>query len=65
MRDEEAIVLQEPKWKPSVHELAIMITLSVASLMVSLDATIVVTTIEVYIHTSNLGKLLILRVDYH
>jgi hypothetical protein len=47
MKDEEVAVVTEPEWKPTAHELAIMLTLSTTSLMISLDATIVVTTIEV------------------
>jgi MFS family permease len=37
--------LPAPDWKPSLHELAILISLAVISLMISLDATIVVTTL--------------------
>jgi hypothetical protein len=47
MKDEEIAVAPEPEWKPTVHELAIMLTLSTTSLMISLDASIVVTTIGV------------------
>lgn len=37
----------EPGWKPSVHELLVMATLSVIMLMVALDACIVVTSLSV------------------
>lgn len=36
-----------PAWKPSGHELAIMLTLAIISLMVSLDATIIITSLSV------------------
>ncbi|KAI0021923.1 major facilitator superfamily transporter [Xylariomycetidae sp. FL0641] len=35
----------DPDWKPTVHEILIMVTLSVISLMVSLDACIIVTSL--------------------
>ena len=35
------------EWKPSTHELLIMLTLSIVSFMVALDACIVVTSIGV------------------
>jgi predicted MFS family arabinose efflux permease len=34
-----------PDWKPSLHEVAILLSLAIISLMVSLDATIVITTL--------------------
>lgn len=36
-----------PAWKPTGHELAIMLTLAIISLMVSLDATIIITSLSV------------------
>jgi hypothetical protein len=36
-----------PEWRPSVHEVLIMIVLSTISLMVSLDACIIVTSLSV------------------
>ncbi|KAK6384917.1 hypothetical protein LTS17_002480 [Exophiala oligosperma] len=38
-----------PAWKPSGHELAIMLTLAIISLMVSLDATIIITSLSTII----------------
>lgn len=35
------------EWKPSTHEVMVMIVLSVISFMVSLDATIIVTSLTV------------------
>jgi hypothetical protein len=35
------------EWKPNLHELLIMISLSMISLMVSLDATIIITSLSV------------------
>lgn len=43
--DAEASVIRIPKWKPSTHELLIILTLSVVSLMVSLDASIILTSL--------------------
>ena len=45
--DEEKAMSKETEWKPSAHELAIMLSLSVTSLMTALDATIVTTTVGV------------------
>ena len=44
------ITSRRPKagqWKPTGHELMVMLTLSVVSLMVSLDATIIITSLSV------------------
>lgn len=41
----EAVVL--PEWKPSRNELLVMISLSFISLMVALDATVLVTVLPV------------------
>lgn len=38
---------QETEWKPTTHQLMIMIALSVISFMVSLDACIIVTSLSV------------------
>lgn len=35
-------------WKPSTHQLLIMVTLSVVSFMVALDACIIVTSLSVH-----------------
>ncbi|KIW06855.1 uncharacterized protein PV09_02531 [Verruconis gallopava] len=53
MKDEEAAHAPEPEWRPTIHELAIMLTMSVTSLMIALDATIVVTTIETIVTDLN------------
>jgi hypothetical protein len=45
--DLEARQTAASDWKPSRHELLIIITLALVSLMISLDATIVVTSIGV------------------
>lgn len=50
--DEDVEAVQQsatgtPEWKPSVHELLIMGVLSTISLMVSLDACIIVTSLSV------------------
>lgn len=36
----------DPVWKPSMHQLAIMICLAIISFMISLDATIIITTLS-------------------
>jgi len=36
-----------PEWKPTLHELLILVSLAAISLMVSLDATILVTSLSV------------------
>lgn len=41
---------QETEWKPTTHQLMIMIALSVISFMVSLDACIIVTSLSVRDH---------------
>lgn len=38
---------QETEWKPTTHQLMIMVALSVISFMVSLDACIIVTSLSV------------------
>lgn len=43
----EKAVLPEVEWKPSSKEYAVMITLAVISLMVALDATILVSVLPV------------------
>lgn len=43
---------QETEWKPTTHQLMIMIALSVISFMVSLDACIIVTSLSVRDHLS-------------
>ena len=40
-------LLPEPEWKPGKQEYAVMITLAVISLMVALDATILVSVLPV------------------
>lgn len=45
MADES--ISQAPEWKPSTQELMIMGVLSVISLMTALDATIIVTSVNV------------------
>lgn len=42
---------QETEWKPTTHQLMIMVALSVISFMVSLDACIIVTSLSVRITT--------------
>jgi len=37
----------EPVWKPTTHEFLIMISLAIISIMISLDATIIVTSLSV------------------
>jgi hypothetical protein len=54
--DAEKAVPQAADWKPSIHELAIMITLSITSLMIALDATIVTTTIGVSLFQAKCDK---------
>jgi hypothetical protein len=44
-----------PAWKPSGHEWAIMLTLAIISLMVSLDATVIITSLSVCISSSGPG----------
>lgn len=44
---EEARVETTPAWKPSRQELMIMLTLSTISFMVSLDATVIITSLSV------------------
>ncbi len=39
------------QWKPSTHELSIMISLSVISFMIALDASVIVTSLSVRILT--------------
>lgn len=41
---------QETEWKPTTHQLMIMVALSVISFMVSLDACIIVTSLSVRPH---------------
>lgn len=60
VKDEEANLDAQPDWKPSRHELAIMLTLAITSMMISLDATIVVTTIEVRKHFNLMHTTLII-----
>ncbi|KAH8664348.1 major facilitator superfamily transporter [Xylariales sp. PMI_506] len=50
---ESATEVTTAEWKPSVHQLLIMITLSTISLMVSLDACIIVTSLSAIV--SDLG----------
>lgn len=45
---------QEAEWKPTGHELLIIITLGIVSLLVALDASIIVTSLGVR-YPSNLG----------
>jgi hypothetical protein len=44
---DETLVSGLQPWKPSTHELFIMLSLSLISFMIALDATIVVTSINV------------------
>ena len=44
---DETVASNANVWKPSVHELLIMISLSIITLMISLDATVVVTSLTV------------------
>ena len=44
------VTMEEPVWKPTNHQLLIMISLSITSLMISLDATIVITSLTVWTH---------------
>jgi hypothetical protein len=46
-------------WKPTRHELLIMISLALLSLMISLDATIVITSLSVRLLVSDDRPLLI------
>jgi hypothetical protein len=39
--------VQMQQWKPSLHQLAIMLSLAICSVMISLDATIIITTLSV------------------
>lgn len=41
------------KWRPSGHELMVMITLAVVSLMVSLDATVIITSLSVQLNSAS------------
>ncbi|KIW12222.1 hypothetical protein PV08_09498 [Exophiala spinifera] len=49
----ETEIRDVPPWKPSGHELAIMLTLAVISLMVSVDATIIITSLSTIIQAFN------------
>ncbi|EXJ94395.1 hypothetical protein A1O1_02789 [Capronia coronata CBS 617.96] len=42
-----------PRWKPSTQELIIMLTLAVTSLMVSLDATVIITSLSTIVQALN------------
>ena len=44
---EAASPAPEPEWKPSRHELLIIITLAIVSLLVALDASVIVTSLSV------------------
>lgn len=47
MMADEALRADAAEWKPSTHEMLIMITLSVISLMTALDACIIITSLSV------------------
>ena len=65
---DESLVRKAPEWKPNAHELMIMITLSVISFMVALDACIIVTSLSVrnssITPSHNLNLTLYLRLLY-
>lgn len=48
---------QETEWKPTTHQLMIMVALSVISFMVSLDACIIVTSLSVRATTQSSHNL--------
>lgn len=47
VRDADTAGAQPQIWKPNRHELGVMLTLSLTSLLVALDATIIVTSLSV------------------
>jgi hypothetical protein len=44
---DEAQIIEPKEWKPSLHQVAILLSLAIISFMISLDATIIITSLSV------------------